>query len=345
MTVILNPKAIRSILIIKLRAVGDVLLSTVVTPNLRQAFPGARIDFLTEPPSADVLRGNPSIDETLVFNSAAMSGAALIRMVRRRGYDLVIDLFGNPRTALVTRMSGARYRVGFRFRQRAYAYNIIVEPRGAKVHNTQFNLDALEAIGVPVIDRSPQFRYSHEDEEYVNRFAESAFEKERLIVGISTGGGWYTKRWGMAQYAELAERLVSEFGAQILLLWGPGQRPEVERLQSLMKSPSVIPPATSLKQLGALLQRCSYVVSNDSGPMHLAAAVGTPVLGIFGPTNPVLQGPYGPQNMIVRKEGLDCLGCNLTECPIGNICMTELSVETVMDAVKELMVRNGLFAP
>ncbi len=342
MTMLPDPKAIRSILIIKLRAVGDVLLSTVVTPNLRSTFPGARIDFLTEPPSIGVLRGNPYIDETLVFDSAVMSGGALIRLVRRRRYDLVIDLFGNPRTALITRLSRARYRVGFRFRQRAYAYNIIVEPRGGKVHNTQFNLDALEAIGVPIIDRSVQFRYSHEDEEYVNRYAESAFEKGQLIVGINTGGGWYTKRWGLARYAELADRLVTQFDARVLLLWGPGQRTEAEHLQSLMKRAALIPPETSLTQLGALLRRCSFVVSNDSGPMHLAAAVGTPVLGIFGPTNPMLQGPHGPQHMTVRKEGLDCLGCNLTKCPIGNICMTELTVDEVMQSVKALMVRNGL---
>jgi ADP-heptose:LPS heptosyltransferase len=109
-----------------------------------------------------------------------------------------------------------------------------------------------------------------------------------------------------------------------------------------VKQAVVIPPATSLKQLGALLQRCSFVVSNDSGPMHLAAAVGTPVLGIFGPTNPLLQGPYGPQHMTVRKEGLDCLGCNLTKCPIGNICMTDLSVDDVMWSVNALLTRNGL---
>jgi heptosyltransferase III len=342
MSVVLDPTAIRSILIIKLRAVGDVLLSTIVTPNLRRAFPNARIDFLTEPPSVDILRGNPSVDNTLVFNIATMSGLSLIRMVRQRKYDLVIDLFGNPRTALVTYLSKAPYRVGFRFRQRAYAYNILVEPRGGTVHNTQFNLDALEAIGVPITERSLQFRFSKEDEDYVSGFVSKVAGKGDLVVGINTGGGWYTKRWGLAQYAELADRLVTESGARVLLLWGPGQREDVERLQGLMKSKAVIPPATTLKQLGALLRICTFVVSNDSGPMHLAAAVGTPVLGIFGPTNPLLQGPYGSKNMTVRKEGLDCLGCNLTKCPIGNICMAELSVDDVMRAVRSLMGRNGL---
>jgi heptosyltransferase III len=342
MPIVFDPKTIRSILVIKLRAVGDVLLSTVVTPNLRRAFPGVRIDFLTEPPSVDVLRHNPFVDETLVFDMAVMSGPGLIRMVRDRKYDLVIDLFGNPRTALVTRLSAARYRVGFRFRQRAYAYNIIVEPRGGKVHNTQFNLDALDAIGVPIIERFPQFRFSPEDESYVRAFVDRVLEKGQLVVGINTGGGWYTKRWRTAQYAELADRLAGELGARIILLWGPGQRTEAETMQGMMKHPAILPPPTSLPQLGALLTRCSFVVSNDSGPMHLAAAVGTPVLGIFGPTNPDLQGPYGTRHMTVRKEGLECLGCNLTKCPIGNVCMTELSVDRVMQSVRGLMARNGL---
>src|SRR5512140_531879 len=104
MSIVLDPKTVHSILVIKLRAVGDVLLSTVVTPNLRRAFPGVRMDFLTEPASVDILSGNPFIDETIVFDSAVTSGIGLIRKIRQRRYDLVIDLFGNPRTALVTRL-------------------------------------------------------------------------------------------------------------------------------------------------------------------------------------------------------------------------------------------------
>jgi ADP-heptose:LPS heptosyltransferase len=335
-------QAIRSILVIKLRAVGDVILSTIVTGNIRNAFPDARVDYLTEPPSVDIFGGNPSVDEVLVFDSSRMSGLGLIRMVRRRRYDLVIDLFCNPRTALVTRLSGARYRVGYRFRQRSYAYNILVEPRGGEVHNTQFNLDALEAIGVPVVDRSLHFSYSPEDEAIVRGLPESVAGKNELVVGINTGGGWYTKRWGLEKYAELADRLVEEMDARIILLWGPRQREDVEQLQRLMTRPALIPPATTLKQLGALLRRCNFIVSNDSGPMHLAAAVGTPVLGVFGPTNPVLQGPYGTQHMVVRNEGLDCLGCNLTKCPIGNVCMTDLTVDDVLKAAKILAARNGL---
>jgi len=333
---------VRKILVIKLRAVGDVLLSTIVSKNLREAFPDAVIEYLTEPPSVDILKGNPFIDGTIVYDRKTISGMQLIRRVRARGYHLVIDLFGNPRTALVSRLSGARYRVGFRFRGRTYAYTIVVEPRGGQVHNTQFNLDALEAIGVPVVDRSVHFRYSTDDAHYVNEFLAMAFPEGRRLIALNSGGGWYTKRWPFEKFSAVADRLHIRYGAGIVLTWGPGQYQDVEAIRSQMKSEAFIPPATTLPQLGALLHRCSMVVTNDSGPMHIAAAVGTPVLGIYGPTSPVLQGPYGNNHVIVREEGLDCLGCNLTACPIGHPCMRDLTVEAVLDGAERLIAGNNI---
>jgi len=106
--------------------------------------------------------------------------------------------------------------------------------------------------------------------------------------------------------------------------------------------PAFIPPPTTLKQLGALLKRCLFVVSNDTAPMHLAAVLGVPTLGIFGPTNPYLQGPIGEQSSWVRLDGLECLGCNLTACPIGHICMERLSVEAVLNAVEKLLRKNQI---
>lgn len=329
------------ILVIKLRAIGDVVLSTIVTKNLRLAFPGAQIHFLTEPASADVLLHNRFVDRTLVYRKKEMSGWALIRMVRRERYDLVIDLFGNPRTALVTRLSGAPVRAGFRFRGRAYAYTVLAEPRGDRVHNTQFNLDALTALGIEIQDRNIYFSFGPEDGAFVSAFLADG---PPPLVCINQGGGWYTKRWGREKFASLADRLVEEYGVRIVLAWGPGERGEVEELRGMMKREAIIPPATTLSQLGAMLARCALMITNDSGPMHIAAAVGVPVLGIYGPTNPALQGPYGSSHVVVRKESLDCLGCNFLECPIGHPCMRELDVHAVMAAVRQSVRANNLFA-
>lgn len=340
----IDRRLVKRILVIKLRAIGDVLLSTIVLRNLRFAFPDARLDFLTEPPSKDIVESLPDIDTVILHDRSQVGGLTLIRAIRSQRYDLVLDLFGNPRSALITRLSGARYRVGYRFRGRTYAYNILVEPRGDQVHNTQFNLDAIEALGIAIQDRNIYFPIANEDTAYVDQFLCEAGIEKQFLVALGTSGGWYTKRWGLRQFAMLADELIEKRGAQVVLIWGPGQREEVEQIRTLMKHHAFVPPVTSLAQLGGLLQRCAFIVSNDSGPMHIAAAVGTPVLGIYGPTNPTLQGPYGDKHIVIRREGLDCLGCNLTECPIGHPCMLELSVDEVMKSVEKLIRKNNLAA-
>ncbi len=342
--VVVDRSQVQKILVIKLRAVGDVLLSTIVTKNLRLAFPSSRIEYLTEPPSVDLLKTNPFIDDVMVYDRSRMSGLGLIQRVRGKEFDLVIDLFGNPRTALITRLSGARYRVGFRFRGRSYAYNIPVPPRGGDVHNTQFNLDAIEAIGVDIQDRNIYFHVTPNDDEVVGAVLKSEGLAGKFIAGINAGGGWYTKRWGLERFARLADLLIEQHKASVILLWGPGQKSDVESIQSMMKHKAFIPPETTLLQLGALLKRCSILISNDSGPMHIAAAVGTPVVGIYGPTNPILQGPYGSRHVVVRNETLECLGCNFTRCPIGHPCMRELSVDDVLNGVKRLLKENAIVA-
>jgi lipopolysaccharide heptosyltransferase II len=337
MTGPIDRTAVGRILVIKLRAVGDVVLSTVVLRNLRESFPHAALEYLTERGGAGILQGNPLVDSLLVYDRKSMTGPELIRSVRRRRYDLVLDLFGNPRTALVTRLSGARYRVGFRFRTRTYAYNIVVEPRGALVHNTQFNLDALEHIGVPIIDRALHIVPRAEDDASARAFWESRFVPTDRVIALHSGGGWDTKRWPAERFAVLADELAKKHTARILLPWGPGEESDVERIRSLMRTEPVIPPATSLLELAALLRRCSVLVSNDSGPMHIAAAMGIPVVGLFGPTSPRLQGPYGARVQTVQNTAVECLGCNLTQCPIGNPCMKELEVRQVLGAVDQLI--------
>jgi heptosyltransferase-3 len=336
----IEPQQVKKLLVIKPRAVGDVLLSTVVIRNLRAALPHAEIHYLTEPPSAPVVANNPAVNAVVVFDPHSMSGLELIRRVRKGRYDLVFDLFGNPRTALVTRLSGARHRVGYRFRGRSYAYTVLVEPRGDRVHNTQFNLDALEAVGIPIIDRTVEFPVPAEDQDSMDRYLESAVPPGVLLVAVNTGGGWYTKRWPLERFARLADAIADRFGAAILLPWGPGQREEVETVRNAMHHAPLVPPPTTLPQLGALLKRCSLLVSNDSGPMHIGAAVGARVVGIYGPTNPILQGPLGSGHVVIRNERLGCLGCNLTSCPIGLPCMLELGIEEVMDGVERAMART-----
>lgn len=338
----IDRSAINKILVIKLRAIGDVLLSTAVLPNLRRAFPDAHIDFLTERPSREVIEGNPYVNGIIIYDNKEQSSFGLLSEVRRKKYDMVIDLFGNPRSALITWFSGARYRVGYRFKWRQYCYNIIVEPRGGEVHNLQFNLDALRAIEVPIIESSIYFPLTDEGMKFAKEFFNEHNLSGEFVVALNPSGGWYTKRWRPHQYAKFADAVVRDYHAQVLILWGPGEHNLALEIQSTMTSKAVMLPSTTLQQLGAILQRCSVLVTNDSGPMHIAAAVGVPLLAIFGPTRPDFQGPVGEKHAVVRNEKLVCLGCNLTECPIGNPCMVELSVDEVTRTFAQLVEKHHL---
>jgi lipopolysaccharide heptosyltransferase II len=334
---------VHKILVIKLRAIGDVLLSTVVLENLRSAFPQATIDFLTEKPSRDVIEGNPAVHGILIFDSKVQSGISLIARVRARRYDLVIDLFGNPRSALVTLFSGAPYRVGYRFKWRQYCYNIVVEPRGGEKHNTEFNLDALRAMDLPISKSSIFFPVGSDAIQFAERFFRDQKLSDRFVVALNPGGGWYTKRWPLRQFAEFGDLVAGKLGAQTLVIWGPGELPLAEEIQRSMRHPSILIPPCGLKELGAVLRRCRVMVTNDSGPMHIAAATGTPVVAIFGPTRPHLQGPFGNEAEVVQNQKLFCLGCNLTKCPIGNPCMEDLSVEKVFEGFTDLMHKTKNF--
>jgi len=337
------------ILIIKLRAIGDVVLSTAVIPNLRRAYPHSQIDFLTERPCAGAVLGLPDIHEVFILDRrriqslpwrrAAAAHFHFLRRLRQAHYDLVFDLFGNPRSALLTLVSGARRRVGYDFRLRKWAYTVVAENRGDRVHEVDFNLDALTAAGIPVIDRRPCFPVGAEARRFAaDFFGSMATEEHGPLVALNPAGGWWTKRWPLQKFAALGDRLAEAFGARILVLWGPGEHQDARHVASRMAQRPILPPATSLKQLAALLERCDLVVSNDSGPMHIAAAVGTPTVGIFGPTVPALQGPFGRGHAVVTKKGLPCLGCNGLTCRIGSHdCMQKLSVDEVFEVAVSVL--------
>ncbi len=330
-------RSVRSILVIKLRAIGDVLLSTVVTPNLRRAFPDARIDFLTERASEDIIKWNPFIDNAIVFNPKTDSSLGLFVRLYRARYDLVFDLFCNPRSAQMTFATRAPLRVGYPFRGRGWAYNIHVRTRADRVHNTEFNLDALRAVDIPIVDSKPVLNIPDKVSAWAAGYLASVRNSTGPLIALNSSGTWESKRWGLEHFSSLADMLVEKLDATVLLMHGPGELGDVQFIASTMKHAPVIPPPTSLGELAALFSHCDATISNDSGPMHISAARGTPTLGIFGPTNPLLQGPCGERSSWVRLDGLDCLACNKTTCDIGNICMRDLGVDSVFTAFQRMM--------
>lgn len=342
-------KAVHRILIIKLRAVGDVVMATAALPSLRKAYPEAEIHFMTEKACRPVLEGNPLIDRILDVPPDPWgnpfqpeSWLAFFRFIRRfrnQRYDLVLDLFGNPRSAWLSLLSRGRVRVGFDFRGRKLAYNKRISPRGDRIHEVEFNLDAVRALGIPVVRPEPMFPFSKTDADAMERWLNENRLNGRFLAALHVWGSWPAKRWGIRKFADLADRLAERYGAKIILLWGPGEKTHAEAVQKIARCETVLAPRTTLKQLGALLSLCGLVVANDSGPMHIAAAVGTPTVGIFGPTNWKLQGPYGKKSAAVYKRDLSCLGCNKLECG-DRTCMETLGVEEVMEAVGKVIGRR-----
>lgn len=336
-----------SILIIKLRATGDVILATPVIENLKKNFPKARLSFLTEEASADILRWNPFLDELLVlpikhwqrkgFWRTWREQFRFYRNLRRKRFELVIDLFGNPRSALLTWLTRASTRVGYAFRGRRYAYTTVVRPQQQTRHEVLFHLEALETLGISIKSKNPTIVIPSNYEKQASRWLGENITGNRTLIGLNPGGGWAIKRWSPEYYGQLADALIAEYGVAVLILWGPGEEWIADEVTRKMKHCPHILPEVTLGELGAYLKCCRLLVSNDSGPMHMAAALNVPTIGIFGPTDPNAQGPWGDGQGVVRQENVDCLGCNRTSCPIGNVCMTTLYPSEVMLKIRSVL--------
>lgn len=331
---------VKKILVMKPGAIGDVLLSTPVIQNLRHNFPDAVINFLTQSYCRDVLVDNPYLTRVLSYDiGTGDSSRCLIKNIHDQDYDLIIDLFSNPRTAVIVFNSEAKYKVGYKFGWRQLAYNIKVKPRGNEVHNIEFNLDSLRALGLEITGSKPIFVLNKVHRE----FAESFFNENGLnvnkTIGFNPGGTWPTKVWPADSFIELGKMLSK--GYRILLFWGyEKEKAEAETIRDAIGGNALLIPKVNLKYLGALLEKCRLFVTNDTGPMHIASALGVRVAAIFGPTNSALQGPFGGNSLVLKNDSLECLGCNLTQiekCPYGLKCMRELKVETVCAKLKEFI--------
>ena len=327
---------VEKILIIKPAAIGDVLLATPAAENLRYNFPDAEINFLTQKFCKEILTGNPFISRVLTYDLSLDSGWFIISKIRKQKYDLVIDLFGNPRTALITFLSRARYKVGFKFRQRKYAYNIKLDSRGGEVHNTEFNLDALRALGLEVKPMLPKFYINFVHNEFADKFFRENSLDGKTVIGVNPCGTWPTKVWYLEKFAELIKKFTGDY--RFLIFWGyEEERLQAEKLREMTGSNVILIPKTDLKYTGALMRKCRVFLTNDTGPMHIASALGVNVAAIFGPTNSHLQGPLNKNSIVIKNESLSCLGCNLTkieDCPNQHKCMAELSADTVFEKMQ-----------
>ncbi|HEY3250151.1 MAG TPA: glycosyltransferase family 9 protein [Ignavibacteria bacterium] len=322
---------VNKILVIKPAAIGDVLLSTPVIENLRHNFPDAEINFLTQKYCKEVLTDNPFLTKVLTYDLKYDSTGFLIKHLSKQNYDLVIDLFGNPRTAIITYFVDAKYRVGYKFNWRRFAYNIKVDRLKEEAHNIEFNLNSLRRLGLEIISKRPRFILNAIHKE----FAEIFFDENNLrgfnVIGINPSGTWPTKVWYKEKFIELGKKLSRNY--KVLIFWGrEKEKKEAEIIKEAIGENAILIPEVNLKYMGALMEKCDAFITNDTGPMHIAWVLGVNTVAIFGPTNPKLQGPLSSNSIVLRNESLKCLGCNLTcleDCPYQHKCMTELGAEEV----------------
>jgi len=330
-------KNIKKILCIKPRGIGDIVLSTIILDDLKKYFPAAEIHYLTETFAKDSLANNPLVLKIHTMDKTEFVLKVAARL-RKEKYDLIIDLWSNPRSAQITFLTHAKYRVGFSYRGRRYAYNILGTSDKGEHHSAEHNLELLKALRIEITSKRIHFYVSKEDDNWAKEYMITNLPSRKKIVGIIPSGGWASKRCDAAKWVEICNTMKEKYDVVFLILWGPGDEADAEFIKNSLADEAVLGHETNIGKLSALIKNCDIVIANDSGPMHIAAALGVPTLGIFGPTNPKAHGPYSPNSDYVIKEDLHCIICNKLVCPYKHECMTELSVDEVLGKVGLLII-------
>lgn len=361
----------KRILVIKLDHVGDVLLATPVFANLRQAYPNAELHALAGKWSRVILENQPAVDEVIEYNSPffcrageqptrLLEAVQLYRRLRRQKYELVVELRGDWRIVCFALLRVAPTQIG---RAALQVANKLGFPRFSGTHETVRNLDVLKHAGIPTPVQTPTFPVTAENKKWAADFLAArgvhaarrgtgtprpavemqihAAQREtdshptvEPLVAIHPGSPVALKRWRPERYAKLADWLVAQKRAEIIFVGVDAEMPIIAEIQALMQEKSAnIAGKTSLIQLASILQLCQLFIGNDSGPMHLAAAVGIPTIGLYGPGDPGRFGPVGAQCQTLRQMPT-CPPCLGTACRFGGEgCMSEIQVADVLQAI------------
>lgn len=338
-----------NILVIKLRYIGDVLLATPVLRALRGRFPSVRLTMLVNRGTEDVLRRNPDLDEVLTLERMDLAGQLRFASeLRRRAFDCVIDLTDADRSAILAWLAGAPVRIGFNeeHRWRGLLYSDIVPARPDSEHRLEHDLAALHLLGIEPKAEPPVLRTAPEDEAAAARLLAGVGvdpADRRPLVMLQPGARYWFKAWPVERFAALADRLTERHGCLVLIGGSHAERGAMEAIRAQARSaPLVLAGRTSLLEFAALLKRCALFVGNDNGPMHMAAALGVPVVTLFGPSDPAVWGPRGRRVQVLYK-GLDCRRCFHPTCFRGEqSCMKLITVEEVVAAAERELAASGV---
>ncbi|MYE88295.1 lipopolysaccharide heptosyltransferase II [Candidatus Poribacteria bacterium] len=333
---------IRKILIVRNDGIGDLLNSTPAIALLRQNYADAEITVLAQPLNAPILVGNPDVDRVLIFDRENEHRGMRDRLrfyqnLRHDRYDLAVAMRTASWCNFVAFLSGARYRLG---RHQKRFKNFLTHPwRGqykkGKTHEVDRNFDLVRLICDGDVDRRLVLNLlDNEIAETERLLTDWEIASNDFLVGIHPGGSSFDKRWPEENYAQVANTLAHQYDAKILILRGPDEAELERNVQKALQSKSIAYAPKSIRELAALIKRCDFFVCNDSGPMHIAAALDVRTVAIFGPTDHVAWKPLSEEATIVRRD-MPCWPCSAHKCKIGWECTKKLTVDTVWDKAEK----------
>jgi len=341
---------IRRILWINLWGLGDLTLATPALASLRQRFPGARISVLVSPEIAALVEHCPWIDEILPATvpwSAGRRGrynprryvekefVDLLRFLRQRSFDLAIDGHADIRNNMLSFLIGAHRRLGLDYGGGRFFLTDLVPPDFSRPHHAQVMMQLVAYLGGKPVLEHPKLHVAPEDREAANEFwIKHGLHQARLVVGIHPGAGHPVRQWGLDRFAAVADALAQKFPARIVAFAQPdGYGSKLPMRNEHVRA------QPELGLLMALLEKCGLLICNDGGPMHIAAALDTPVVAVFGPTEPRWWSPCGANHSLVILDRFACRPCtNL--CKFSQpYCLTELPVDLVTSVAEDQIRR------
>lgn len=329
--------------------VGDAVMTTPVVRAVRKNYPRARITVLAKPWVIPVYENNPYIDEVMVYDNGGRhkNGMGVLRLsqdIRKAGFDLAILMQNAFEAALLAFLAGIPERVGYNTDARTLLLNrsVRMDPALKKKHLIAYYIGILEGVGMRPDGMNQDLMISERDSLYAGRLVhEKGLGHGRPVIGINPGAtGGTAKRWFPERYAELCGLLANRYQTKILIFGGPADHDLGEKIAAMAAGSCInIAGKTGLSQAFALIRACDLFVTNDSGLMHAAAALGTRQAAVIGSTDPVATAPFSDRSTLIRVPVL-CSPCLKKECPVDHKCMDLIGVDRVFQICKSILNQN-----
>ena len=343
----IKPKNIKRLLIRSTNWIGDAIMTTPAIRAIRKGFPDARIFILVKPWVAPVFENSPHIDNLIIYDEDGrhkgnVGKLRLAKDLRRYGFDAAILLQNAFEAALIAFLSGIPVRIGYNTdaRQMLLTHKILCTNKIKKEHQTKYYLSILKGIGMDTGSRDLYLQLNQQDRLRARKILmEQGPSGDFKWVGINPGATFGpAKQWPIDRYAQLAD-LISEYAnSRVIVFGGPQDRKLGKDISREMRNrPVDLSGKTTLGEAMALIEECTLFVTNDSGLMHVAAALDVPLIAIFGSTNSTTTGPMSSNSRVVQVP-MECSPCLKPECPRGHLnCMDQISVDMIFDVVKEIL--------